>query len=97
MLEALFQDVIQRMFVGLNEFANFKAGVSTERRDVLSSNMSMVERLRRLVAKPLHDGDSVMAKDHQRVVRISNDSRELGFQNLVELIDNFICFHEDPP
>src|SRR5215218_4427221 len=37
-----------------------------------------------LAAQPAHDRDSVVTKDHQRIVRVANDTSQLRLQDLIQ-------------
>ena len=80
MIEALFHDVIQRVLLSFNEFADLETWVPAESRDVLSGDTRMPKRFSRLVAQPLHDRDAVVAEDHEGVVRVAHDASEFAFK-----------------
>src|SRR5512132_2762914 len=63
----------------------------------------MAERNVSFGTEQRHYRNAIVAKDHERVVRISNDTRELLFQDAVQelcnccAIDVFGCCHEVLP
>jgi hypothetical protein len=64
--------------------------MAAECRDVFAGEHRMCVRLGRLVAQPRHDGNAVVAKDHEAVVHVAHHARELELEDVVEAVDHIV-------
>ena len=60
--------------------------------DVLARLRRMRLRFVRLAAQPAHDRDAVVTEDHEAVVQIAHQPRELELQDPVERAQNCFVF-----
>src|SRR6185503_1252846 len=74
----------------LEQIADPERRVAAKARHHLAGQLRVRQRLGGLVLEPLHDRNAAVAEDHHRVVRVTDDARELALENLVELFDDFL-------
>ena len=67
-------------------------GMTTEVGDVLAGLHGVRLRFVRLAAQPRDDRNAVVAEDHEAVMQVANQSRELELENAVERLDDPGCF-----
>ena len=93
-LQALGQNVVDRVLVGLQQGGNLQRRMSPQGGDVLTSLAGMIKRLRSLLAQPFHNGNARMAQDHQRIMGVAHDPGQFTLQDLVQNIDDFCIVHK---
>src|SRR5512132_548563 len=87
-LQRLPQDRADVVLLAFEKLADAERGMATERGDVLPRLLGVGQRLLRLAAKPVDDGNAVEAIDHERIVRVVHDPREFGLENPVEHVEH---------
>ena len=81
------------MLVRFEQRADLQGRMLTEVRHQFARFLRVSQASISLAAQPLRNRDTIVAEDHQRVMRIAHDSRQLGFQNLIQHC-HYLCLIE---
>ncbi len=86
------EDLVDVVLVRFQQRADLERRMPAEIRDVLARLGRVRLGLFRLIAQPADDRDAVVAEDHEAVVQVANQPRELELENVIEGRDDLFIF-----
>jgi hypothetical protein len=89
-LVGFLEDLVDVVLVRFQQRADLERRMAAERRDVLACLHGMRIGFGRLVAQPRDDRDPVVSEDHEAVVHVADDARQLELENPVETRDDLL-------
>src|SRR5436309_7265723 len=92
-LEGLLQDLVDVVPVRLQQLSDLQRRMAAQGSDVLARRDCVRDRFLGLLAHPLHDRNASVTEDHQRIVRVADDPRQLQLEDAIEDVDGLLGVH----
>src|SRR5262249_21744271 len=87
-LQRFAKYVVNLVFVGFEEMADFERGVLAEMSDDFAGRMRVSEAQGGLIAQPRDDWNAAVTKYHKGVVSVTHDSGKFCFKYLIQDTDD---------